>query len=156
MMVLLNVDWMFTLARGTLRRSRRDPRRRRSFAILTSPLLLSSRPTSTRHGSARPTLCSGIGAGPLSMHRQIPPVPNSTVGANFHQTLDIEINLTSQIALDFMLRIDPLAKTADFSLSQILDPCVEIHARRFQYAATGASTDSKDVSKANFDPFFPG
>ena len=147
---------MFTLARGTLRRSRRDPRRRRSFAILASPLLLQSRPASTRHRPACPTPCSGVRPSPLSTHRHVPPVSNPTVAANLHQTFDIEINLAPQITLDLLLAIYPLAKTADFSLGQILDLGIGIHSRRCQYTATRASTNSIDVCKANLNPLVPG
>jgi hypothetical protein len=54
------------------------------------------------------------------MNRKATAVPKPSVAANLHQSLDVEIDLTPQIALNREVTIDVIADVRDFLVRKIL------------------------------------
>src|SRR6185436_13845830 len=57
-----------------------------------------------------------VGLRPLAVDRQVAAVPQPTVRADFREALDRLRALTTQVALDLVVRVDVLAKLRDLFL----------------------------------------
>jgi hypothetical protein len=60
--------------------------------------------------------------GTLPPYRQITTVTQTAVAAQIHQTLDVHLNLTPQIALHHAIGIDMFAYRQNLSVAQFIDP----------------------------------
>src|SRR5262249_49002610 len=105
-----------------------------SSELLASPRLLSR--SLGRRGllaardahPARPLAGSRVRLGALASGRQVAPVPETAVGADLLQPLDVLRALTAKVTLP-LAALDSLTQLHDLVLGQVLDRGVGIHAR---------------------------
>src|SRR5215216_6729778 len=119
---------MFFLTRRRVRALPRAPRL--GWGIVREPVLLRSRRLAAT-GDAHPLRAlagSGVGLGPLAMHRQATAVAKSSVGADLRQPLDVLGPIPAEVALH-LARLDGLAEFHDLVVGQVLDVGVGVHAR---------------------------
>ena len=74
---------------------------------------------------------TGIGLGTLTTNRQLSAMTDAAVAANFHQTLDVQLNITAQIAFYFNL-VDFLTNRIYLLFRQILNTDILADSALFQ------------------------
>src|ERR1700678_4524128 len=71
-----------------------------------------------------------VGLGSLSANRQSAAMTQSAIAADIHQTLDVALNLASQIAFDANLeRVERVAQLLFVVLGEVFHACVGIDPR---------------------------
>src|SRR6478735_11866531 len=65
-----------------------------------------------------------IGVGTLATHRQTTTMAQAAVAAEVHQTLDVDADLTTQIALDEIVAVDHFADLKHFGVAELIDPTI--------------------------------
>src|SRR5450759_3672649 len=97
-------------------RIRSSPRLSREPALTDLLLLCATTSTPAGHRLLGATAGTRIGARSLTARRQIAAMPQTAIGADFDQALDVQRHLAPQIAFDLVLLLDQIAQHADFSL----------------------------------------
>src|SRR6266404_4758725 len=98
-----------------------------NLTLLAQDLLLRR-----NRAAPRPLAGSRVGVRPLAAHRQVPAVPDPTVGLNFDQPADVHLNLLAEIAFHAAFLFDFLAKMVDFIFGQVANLLRVIDARLFR------------------------
>src|SRR5260221_4319713 len=62
-----------------------------------------------------------IGVGTLTAHRQAAAMTQAAIAAEVHQTLDVDADLTTKIALDQIVAIDHFADLQNFLIAELAD-----------------------------------
>src|SRR5690606_37946151 len=94
--------------------------RMRKNGVFRLRLCLGARLLAHCHGAfPRPLTGSRIGVGPLTTHRQAPPVPEPAIRADLHQTLDVERNFLPEVAFDPILFLDQFPDLVRFVVVEI-------------------------------------
>jgi hypothetical protein len=81
----------------------------------------------------------------LSAHRESSAMPHAAVAVDLHQPLDVEADVFTQIALDFVSVGDDLTDLTNVVLLQILHPDVFVDARFAEDRVGGRAADAEDV-----------
>jgi hypothetical protein len=68
--------------------------------------------------------CSGVGTGPLAMHRQGSSMPETAVTAQVHKPFNVHGNFCSKLPFYFKFTIDYLTNVIDLSFGKIV--CIGI------------------------------
>src|SRR5204862_2959029 len=101
---------------------------------------------------ARPLAGAGIGARPLTVHRQIAPMPRTAVAADFHQPLDVHRDLFPEVAFDAGLLFNHPADLPDIVLRQILEADVGTDAGVLEDPVRAMPPDAVDIREPDLDP----
>src|SRR5262245_41300585 len=154
--VLLNVDWMcaipaamffrtfffcltllavFGCAMARLR-SQRDRKSGLGGGSSRAPL---------QHALARALPAARVGVRPLPVYRQAAAVPEAPVAAEIHETLDVELHLTAQVALDLVVGVEDLADGLHLRVGELLDALVLGDLRLFTDLLRGRPADAIEV-----------
>src|SRR5579859_6663639 len=120
-MVLLKLDWMYALPRGTFFRSRRRTRAPAACAVRRSAMRLLLRRGLLTAGDSPARSLAGARVRPstLAVHRQPAAVTDAAVAIDLHQPLDVQVDLTPQVTFDRVLAVDDLAQARDLVFAQI-------------------------------------
>jgi hypothetical protein len=86
---------------------------------------------------------TGVRVRALPANRQIQPVPDTPVAANFTQPADIERHLAAKLALNLVFPIDNFANAAQFVFRQITDSNCAVHPRAVQNLNAGRLANPK-------------
>jgi len=98
-----------------------------------------------------------IGLGALSMSRKSANVTGSPITLDIHQALNIQLNFTPQVTLNFEVGVlDDRTDPADLLLGQVPGSRVRTYIRLTQYKPGNIRTDTINVSQTYLDPFVPG
>jgi hypothetical protein len=125
------------------------------FLVHNASQLLLDRTASTATTGHRLLLASArttVGLGTLTANGQTPPMPQSSVRVNLHQSLDIQLRLPPKITFNRQI-VDQFAKTLYFAFAQIADARAVVDSRRIQKTPAGSITNSIDISQSNDNPF---
>src|SRR5512137_1018489 len=107
------------------------------------------------HGTFRPLPGARVGAGPLSPHRESPPVTQPPVAADVHESLDVHGHLALQIALDPVAALDDPPQLVDLVLGEVLDADVLADLGLGQNLPRQGSADPVDVRQGDLQPLLP-
>ena len=69
----------------------------------------------------------------LTADRQPSSVPQAPIASDIHQSLDVHLDLLTEIALHHSLLVDDRTDAVDLFLSQLANPLVDVNARFFEY-----------------------
>src|SRR3954467_7929595 len=100
---------------------------------------------------ARALACAGVRLRPLAAHRQIPPMPQPAIAADFHQPLDVHRDLLAEITLDAPLLLDHPADLPDVVFGEILDSDVGADRRGAQDVVRALPADAVNVGEPDLD-----
>src|SRR6187549_25518 len=62
-----------------------------------------------------------VGMGALAAHRQAAAMTQAAIAAEVHQTLDVDADLTTKIALDQIVAVDHFADLQNFLVAELAD-----------------------------------
>ena len=113
--------------------------------VSSAALLLRRRPSSPGYRSSRPSPRACVRARPLSSDRQPTPMAQATVAADFHQALDVEVDLASQVSLHGKVSIDVVSQARDLIFRQLLDPSLRVQPHSRSSVLRPGSADPIDV-----------
>jgi hypothetical protein len=85
--------------------------------------------------------------GPLAIDRQTAAVTEASIAAKIHQTLDVELNLTAEVALHLVVGVENVADELDLGIRELLDALVFRDIRLFANLASEGAADSVEVRK---------
>src|SRR5439155_15431683 len=88
---------------------------------------------------------AGVRLGALSMHRQPAPMPQSAIGADVHQALDVHGVLAAQRAFHLVLALDQRAQLSRVLVAQTLHAGVGADAGLLEQAPRRGRADAEDV-----------
>src|SRR3954452_2196002 len=89
-----------------------------AYSLFASLLLLAG------DGLGRALARARIGVGTLTAHRQTATMTQAAIAAKVHQTLDVDANLTTQVALDEIVAVDHFADLEHFSVAELIDATI--------------------------------
>ena len=81
---------------------------------------------------------------------------HAAIAADFHKTLDIEGNLTAEVALHLQVVLDIVSQLRNLGLGQVLDAGVRVDAGLAEDFIGSGSADAKDIGQPNFDALLSG
>mgnify|MGYP006862977670 CR=1 FL=1 len=90
---------------------------------------------------------------PPSVDRKTPAVPETPVGTQVHQPLDVHGRLAAEVALDGVTAVDDVAKTVDLLVGEVADAGVRIHVGLGEDLLAGGQPDPVDVGQRDLHPF---
>src|SRR5258707_54348 len=93
--------------------------------------------------------CARVGMCALSPHWQSTPMPQSAIGADVHQTLDVHLHALAQITLDFSLSVNHRTDAGQIFLAQISDLDVAIYLCLIEDRRRTRSPNPVNVCKAD-------
>src|SRR5438105_9686817 len=102
---------------------------------------------------ARSSTGAGVRPRALTANWQAAAMPQSPVGADLHQALDIQRDLAAQLTFDLRFLVDHVPQPADLIAVAVLAPDIGIDVRDRQHAPGGLRPDPEDVGQRHFDPF---
>jgi len=120
--------------------------------------LLLGRPTTTttpRYRLFDTLACPRVGAAPLATYWQTATMPHPAIRANLTEALDIQLNLTAQIAFGRNRR-NKIAQRLDLRFRQIFDSDIRANARPREYSLTCRPPNPVDIRERNFDALVAG
>src|SRR5205814_3420769 len=88
-----------------------------------------------------------IGVGPLTAHRQTATMTQAAIAAEVHQTLDVDADLTTQVALDEIVAVDHFADLEHFGVAELIDATILGDLDLFQDLTGDLLTDAMDILK---------
>src|SRR6056297_2810390 len=88
-----------------------------------------------------------VGVRPLTAHRQVPAVTQTTVATEVHQTLDVHLHLAAKIALDGEIGVDMLADLEHLGIGQLVHATRLVDADGIAYLASGGLANSGDIGQ---------
>src|SRR5260221_10585124 len=65
-----------------------------------------------------------IGVGALTAHRQAAAMTQAAIATEVHQTLDVDADLTTKVALDQIVAVDHFADLQDFLIAELADAAI--------------------------------
>src|SRR6185437_7699590 len=176
--VLLNVALMWATPRLTLRRCLRfllfatdanlpilsltSPQRQQGIPLLALRAGKIGLPTHfldallAGHGLARSLASTGIGARPLTPHRQTATMPEAAVALNVFQPRDILLNLAAQRPLDRIFTVENRRQTSDVFITQILGTAQRINTRLLAQTQRQRRSNAVDVTQRYVRRFVVG
>ena len=99
---------------------------------------------------------TGILLGVLTTNGQTTAMTNTTVAADFHQALDVQGNLTAEVAFHLQVLFDVITQLADLILGEILHSGVGIDADLRENLLGSGQADTLDIGQADFHALFSG
>ncbi|EJY56878.1 polysaccharide deacetylase [Alicyclobacillus hesperidum URH17-3-68] len=87
----------------------------------------------------------------MTTNWQATAMANTTITADFRQTLDIQRDFTTEIALNLMGALNLVTQTYDFFFREVLHSTVRINASRRQNLISGRPADAKNIGQSDFD-----
>src|SRR3954470_9171801 len=100
---------------------------------------------------ARPFARPRVRLRPLAADRQIAPMPQPAVAADFHQPLDVHRDFFTEIAFDAPLLLDDPADLSHVVFRQILDPDVRADGGGAEDVHRALPSDAVDVGESDLD-----
>src|SRR5579875_2239558 len=107
------------------------------------------------HGLLLALAGAGVRLGALAMHRQPAPVPQALVAADLDLAPDVRLDLPAQIALDLVVRLDPVPQLDDLVVGHLVDPGVRADAGGPQRLKRPGPADAVDVGEGDLKPLLP-
>src|ERR1041385_458193 len=92
----------------------------------------------------------------LSVHGQAAAVPQTPIGADVHEALDVHGVLAAERALHLVLALDERAQLAGVLVRERLHARVRAHARLLQQPLRRGGADAVDVGERDLDALFGG
>jgi hypothetical protein len=83
-------------------------------------------------------------------------MPQSTITAEIHESLDVHGDLGAQITFDFELRVNDLPNGVHLCIRQIIGLCVPTDAGRIENFAGRGAPNTIDVRQSNLDALILG
>src|SRR6187402_2201449 len=114
-------------------------------AVSLRRLLFGNRATPRTLAGAR------VGLGALAAERQVAPMAQAAIAADFHQALDVERDLLAEVALDAAHFLDDPADVPDVVLGQVLDTDVGTDAGGRQNVVRALPPDAVNIGQSDFD-----
>lgn len=111
--------------------------------MLYLPVLFFNHSTGALPG---PAVCPG----PLASHRQTATVPDTTIGAQIHQSLDVHRDITPQVTFQGIIR-HLASNPVKICLTQLLDTGCWIDTGSLAYIPGSGITDPVDIGQSNND-----
>src|SRR5579871_2465245 len=105
---------------------------------------------------ARSFARAGIGMGALSANRQVAAMTESTVGADFDETLDVHRNFLAQIALDQSLGLDDRTDAVDLFFAEVLNLLHRLDLGFVENARGARMPDAVNVGQRDVDVLLAG
>src|ERR1700712_1137160 len=101
--------------------------------------------------AARPLARTRVGLGALTANGQTAAMPQATVGAEVHLTLDVHRDVATKVTFDAHVGVEILADALDVAFREFLGLTVAGDTGRFQDLLRLGRTDSIDVAERNTD-----
>src|SRR6266850_2738616 len=86
-----------------------------------------------------------VGVGALAAHRQAATMTQAAIAAEVHQTLDIDADLATKIALDQIVAVDHFADLQNFLVAQLADATIHGDLDLFNDLGRVLLADAMDV-----------
>ena len=80
----------------------------------------------------------------------------TTVAADFAQTLDVHSGLAAQVTFDQVVMLDCITQLSFLLFSQVLNTDVRVNASDFQNLGSTSRADAVDISQRNFNTLLAG
>ena len=81
---------------------------------------------------------------------------NATIAADFHQALDVQRNLTAQVALHLQVLFDVVTQLGDFVLGKVLHAGIGADFGSGKDFLGRSQANAEDVSQADLHTLFSG
>lgn len=78
-------------------------------------------------------------------------MPQTTIGANLQQSLDVHRHFATQVTLYFEAAIYDLTEATKLTLSEILDASIRADIRLRENVPTARPADTVDIGESDFD-----
>src|SRR5436309_2692811 len=75
-------------------------------------------------GLGRPLARTRIGVGTLAAHRQTATMTQAAIAAEVHQTLDVDADFATQVALDEIVAVDHFANLKHLGVTELIDATI--------------------------------
>jgi hypothetical protein len=89
----------------------------------------------------------------LPSNRESAPMTQASIGADFHQSLDIHGNRLAQISFHHPVPLDDASDSHRFFLCQVLHFSTEIDGGFLTDFGCTALADTENIGQANLNPF---
>lgn len=89
-----------------------------------------------------------------SSYRKTSSMSDAPVATDFHQTLDIQRNVSSQVTFYYIFLVNDLSDLTSFG--QILNSCIRINPCLFQNRVCRRSANTIDICQTNFNSLLSG
>jgi hypothetical protein len=76
---------------------------------------------------------------------------DSSIAVDVNQALDVLGYLSAQLSLHSIVPGDELTNPAHFTLGQVADPCVRVHADAFEDVVASRAPDPMDVRESDLN-----
>jgi len=83
-------------------------------------------------------------------------MPGAAIPADLRQALDVQCNLTAEVALDGEVLVDHFTKCGFLILGQILDADIRVDLGHFQDLLSACSANTVDVGQTDLDSLLTG
>src|SRR6266567_6647321 len=110
-----------------------------AYSLFASLLLLAG------DGFGRTLARTRIGVGPLTAHRQTATMTQAAIAAEVHQTLDVDADFATQVALDEIVAVDDFADLEHFSVAELIDATILGDLHLFEDLTSDLLADAMDV-----------
>src|SRR5207249_3755293 len=94
----------------------------------------------------------GVRLGSLAADGQVAAVTHPAVRADLDEPLDVEGDLTAEVAFDLVATVDQLAQPVDLLLGQVAHPRVRVDVGLGEDLLGGRQADPEDVGQGDLDP----
>src|SRR5689334_20420475 len=88
-----------------------------------------------------------IGVGALTAHRQAATMTQAAIAAEVHQTLDVDADFATQVALDEIVAVDHFADLQHFLVGELADATIQRDLHLLHDLASVLLADAMDVLK---------
>src|SRR4051812_30694100 len=103
------------------------------------------------HGALRALAGARVGLGALPADREALAVAATLVAADLDLATDVGLDLTAEVTLDLVLRLDRVAELDELGVTQLVDPQVGADAGVGEELLGGGAADAVDVGERDLD-----
>ena len=83
-------------------------------------------------------------------------MPDATIAADLNQALDVQGDVSSQVALNGIMLVDIFTEFGCVVLREVLHPDIRVNAGRRKDVLCGLLADSVNIGQTDLDSFFAG
>ena len=81
---------------------------------------------------------------------------NASVAAYFNKSLDIESNISSQVALNHKVVVNVVTELSNIVFAEVLDSCIRVYTCVCENNIRRFTTDTVDISESDFNSLILG
>src|SRR5690625_277276 len=107
-------------------------------------------------GTTRTLASTRVGLTRLAAYWETPAVAQSTVRADIHEPLDVQLYLTAQVTFDLVLGFDNAANAYYFIFGQVFDPGIRINIGLLEDHAGAGGANTVDVRQRSLHALISG